>query len=70
MQAIEASAGEQLTYGDGLARLYEYIARIIDEQQSQVEEHFGISSSPAIYTFMPYSYSFFSCVKALVAWCL
>ncbi len=40
-QNIEASGGEQLSYADGLARLYEFIAGIIDEQQSLVEEHFG-----------------------------
>lgn len=43
MQAIEASADTQFTYADGLARLYEFIARIIDEQQSLVEQHFGIT---------------------------
>ncbi|ELR19326.1 COG4 transport protein [Acanthamoeba castellanii str. Neff] len=43
-QNIEASGGEQLSYADGLARLYEFIAGIIDEQQSLVEEHFGPGS--------------------------
>lgn len=39
--AVSVNPEEQFTYADGLARLYEFIAGIIDEQQPLVEEHFG-----------------------------
>jgi hypothetical protein len=46
--AVSVNPEEQFTYADGLARLYEFIAGIIDEQQPLVEEHFGPGSMVSV----------------------